>query len=292
MRALVTGALSPSGRSVVAQLLERGIAVVAVDSSPATADMPLPVHVLPLPITPERVTALRQLARREKVDLIIPTLGEELPGLAAARSAFGSAIEVVVAGPGPVSIAHDKLFAAWQLRARGVPTPPFGAIGDFASAEAAFAALGGPLIVKPRERRANQATPRLYHRPADVDWDGLSGDHFVQRFIPGTEYSLVTYRPSPGQSVDRLVVVLERTALGDDASQLRRLGDSEAPDVSRVALAAVRAVGLVGPVHVLVRRDPDGNPQVLDIDARFGTASADVPELLTRVLLSANHRSG
>ena len=51
-----------------------------------------------------------------------------------------------------------------------------------------------------------------------------------------------------------------------------------------MALAAVRALGLTGPVDVDVRRLVDGRPVVLEVNARFGANSAAAPELLDAVL--------
>jgi carbamoyl-phosphate synthase large subunit len=49
-------------------------------------------------------------------------------------------------------------------------------------------------------------------------------------------------------------------------------------------MAAVRALGLTGPVDVDVRRRADGTPVVLGVTARFGRNSGLAPEMLDAVL--------
>jgi carbamoyl-phosphate synthase large subunit len=85
-------------------------------------------------------------------------------------------------------------------------------------------------------------------------------------------------------------VVVEKTELAHgnvgNAVSTRRLETGESVDVGNVAMAAVRALGLTGPVDVDVRRRADGTPVVLEVNARFGANSEAAPELLDAVLAS------
>lgn len=245
VKVMVTGAAAPAGATLLTQLRDRRIPVVAVDadhpSSTATG------HRVPPVSDPHRLIALRQLGLRENVTVLIPTLREELPQIAAAKSAFDPAVHVVVAGAGPVVIAQDLLYTAWQLQARGVPTPAFGTTADFPDAAAAFGALGGPLVIK---SRTGGGRSRVVQGPDQLDWASLRNDDLIQRHVPGAEYLPVVYRPAPRSGVRSL------------------------------AIAAVRALGVTGPATVQVRRDADGHPQVLKVLARFVASSHLVPELL------------
>jgi carbamoyl-phosphate synthase large subunit len=86
------------------------------------------------------------------------------------------------------------------------------------------------------------------------------------------------------------VVVVEKTELAHgnvgNAVATRRAEAGEAVDVGNVAMAAVRSLGLTGPVDVDVRRRADGTPVVLEVNARFGANSEQAPELLDAVLAS------
>ncbi|WP_265445788.1 ATP-grasp domain-containing protein [Flexivirga meconopsidis] len=291
MKLLVTGAGGPAGSSLIRQLTDRGLPVVGVDMRPVSESTAQATYVVPPATDPAMLVELRRIIRADGLSTLIPTVSEELPQIAAARAAFDDT-RVVVAGPGPVSIANDKLFTAWHLQARGISVPPFGACEEFVDAAAAFEWLGGPLVVKPRVSRGGRDVI-VVDRPEDIDWSQVPSYSLVQRFAPGTEYSPVVYRPEPGSAARAIVTVLEKTGLAagrvGNATQVRRLPDGQEPDVARLAVAAVRALGLVGPVDLDIRRAEDGTPQVLEVNARFGANSAAVPELVDEMLVGAGY---
>ena len=235
------------------------------------------------------VSALRRLVVQEGINLVIPTVSEELPQLAAYRAAFGAEVRVIIGDPGPVALADDKLFTAWQLHSAGVPVPRFGVPGDFADADAAMAALGGPMVVKPRVSRGGRGV-MVIDGSTEVDWHRLPEGQIVQEFIPGAEYGPMVFG-TPGAQRRRTV----RRRRGEDRTGAGQRGQrrdhppaeaGEAIDVGNVAMAAVRSLGLTGPVDVDVRRRADGTPVVLEVNARFGANSAQAPELLDAVLAS------
>lgn len=288
-RVLVTGAGGPAGRAVAAQLKARGIPVLGTDVRELPAGAGITAVPVPPASDPELVSALRRLVVQDGIDLVIPTVSEELPQLAAFKAAFGPEVRVIIGDPGPVAVANDKLFTAWQLQSAGVPVPRFGVPGDFADAEAAMAALGGPVVVKPRVSRGGRGVI-VIDGSADVDWHHLPDGQIVQEFIPGVEYGPMVFGTPAHNSTAPFVVVVEKTQLAQgnvgNAVATRRTEAGEAIDVGNVAMAAVRSLGLTGPVDVDVRRRADGTPMVLEVNARFGANSAQAPELLDAVLAS------
>jgi carbamoyl-phosphate synthase large subunit len=232
---------------------------------------------------------LRRLVAAEGVNLVIPTVSAELPQLAAFRAGFGTDVRVIIGDPGPVAIASDKLYTAWQLRSAGVPVPRFGVPRDYPSADAAMQALGGPVVVTPRASHAFLGSV-LIDGSRDVDWHRLPDGQIVQEYIPGAEYLPVVFGTPPRNAAAPFVVVLEtvernRGAVGT-ALAARRVEAGDDIDVGNLALAAVRVLGLTGPAEVSIRRRADGSPVVLAVDARFGAHSGLAPELLDAVLSS------
>lgn len=285
-RILVTGIGGPAGRAVAAQLRARGFPVLGTDFRDLPAEAGLTVVAVPPATDPERISALRRLIASEKIDLVIPTLSEELPHIAAARAGFGADVRVIIGDPGPVALANDKLFTAWQLRQGGVPVPRFGVPGDFADAGAAMAALGGPVVIRPRVCRGGRGVI-VVDGTTGVDWASLPEGQIVQEFIPGAEYGPMVFGTPAHNSTAPFAIVVEKTELAHgNAVSARRLGTGESMDVGNVAMAAVRALGLAGPVDVDVRRRGDGTPVVLAVTARFGANSEAAPELLDAVLAS------
>jgi carbamoyl-phosphate synthase large subunit len=173
----------------------------------------------------------------------------------------------------------------WALQRAGVPVPGVAAAGEFADCASALRWGGGAVIVKPRVSRGGRGV-QLIESAEQLDWTTTDAAQLVQTFAAGTEYNPQLYR-SP-LSGDTRLVVLEKTALRQgrvgNAAQTVRLAAGAEPDVEEAALAAARALDLVGPIDMDIRRDASGTPLVLEVNGRFGANSASAPELLDAVL--------
>jgi carbamoylphosphate synthase large subunit len=82
-----------------------------------------------------------------------------------------------------------------------------------------------------------------------------------------------------------LAVVLEKTELKEgrigNARSVQRIDDAV---LGGVAIAAARAAGLNGPQDVDIRKRGDGQPVVLEINARFGANIRYAQEILDATL--------
>lgn len=274
------------------QLLSRGVPVVGTDM----ADIRFPgVEVLRVPpaTDPAMPAALRRIVAEQHIDLVVPTVSEELPIFAACGQKLGNA-DVVIAKPWAVCLADDKFRTATRLRACGVEVPKFGLPSDYDGFGAASAVLGSPLVIKPRVSRGGRGV-RVVWSAHEVEWHDLDDRWIVQEFAPSTEYAPVVYRSADVDRRADLVVVLDKLGLAGgvvgNATAVRRVPDGRAADVAASALAAVRALGLSGPADVDVRRLSDGRAAVLEVNARFGANSAAAPELLDRLLATTGGMS-
>ncbi|MCB5273473.1 hypothetical protein BJG92_00995 [Arthrobacter sp. SO5] len=283
-RVLVTGIGGAAGRAVAAQLAARGIPVLGAD----VREVPGAEAVLIPPVgDPGWIPALRRLIDAQSLNVVIPTLGGELPLLAAARAGFADGVRLIVADPGPVALAADRLFTAWTLHAAGVPVPRFGVPSDFAAAPASLAALGGPVAVRARLACAGKGV-RVLAEASSVDWGLLPDGQIVQELIPGAAYCAMVFGTPVRNALAPFAVVVKQLEPGfptpGSGGVSRRLPAGEGTDIGKLALAAVRVLGLTGPVDVDIRRRADGTPVVLSVHAHFGASSASAPELLDAVL--------
>jgi carbamoyl-phosphate synthase large subunit len=280
-RLLVTGAGGPAGSSLVAQLRARGHDVVGADVRELAGAVAVPAAN-----DPALVPALARLVRTQRIDVVVPTVSEELPVLADAAPLLAPA-RVLVAPVEAVRLAHDKLLTARALHAAGVPVPAFGVPDDHPDAAHAVATFGGPVVVKPRVSRGGRGV-EVVDDAWDGSWRALPARSIVQAFAPGTEYAPVVYRRAAAAEPD-VTVVLEKTELASgrvgNAVAVRR---AVADDVADVARRAVLTLGLTGAVDLDVRRDVRGRPVVLEVNARFGANSAAAPELLDAMLADVN----
>lgn len=279
---LVTGAGGPAGSAVTEMLVALGHVVIAADmreiESPAQA-----VYLVPAALEAGFLPALLRVAETEHVDLVIPTVTEELPVVADGWSAL-TRIPAVISAPGAVRIADDKYLTALRLAECGVPVPRFALPSQLASPAALEQAIGWPCISKPRRGRGGRGvTVRYTH-----DWPEIAalGDGYIlQEFAPGVDYAPNVFI---GRDEPSFAVVLEKTELKEglvgNAKTTRRVEGLE--DVAAVAVAAASAAGLTGPQDVDIRRRLDGQPVVLEINARFGANIRRAPEVLAATLRS------
>ena len=290
-RILVTGIASAAGQAVAAQLAARGVPCLGSDARADTrlaGDAPVAAAARLLPVTdPDMVLDLRRLVDRESINVIIPTLTVELPILAAARAGFAKDVRIIVSDPAAVALANDHLFTAWALEAAGVPVPRYGVPGDLAAAPASLAGLNGPVVVKPRVFKGSQAI-HLLAGTAAVGWNNMPAGQLVQEFIPGADYVALVFGTPARNAMAPVAVVLEKTKTpyghAGSGEISRRVPAGEADDVRKLGLAAVRTLGLTGPVQVQIRRRADGTPVVLGVCATLGENSKWAPELLDAVL--------
>jgi carbamoylphosphate synthase large subunit len=276
---LVTGVGGPAGQSVAKLLLERQQRVAGTDIRLITLPE-LAFYSVPPADAPSFLSSILAIAHTAQVDLIIPTVSEELPVFASGW-AWQADFPVLVSSAEAVRIANDKFLTATALSVSGVSVPRFALPSQLLSPRDLAQKIGWPCISKPRIGRGGR---EVTLHPQE-DWPAISalGDGYIlQEFAAGTDFAPNVFLGRDGQAS---VVVLEKTELKEglvgNAKAVRRV---QAPDVAGLAEAAARAVGLYGPLDIDIRRRSDGVPVVLEINARFGANIRHAPEVLEAVL--------
>ena len=276
---LVTGIGGPAGLSVSTLLLEHNKRVVGTDIRLIT----LPgVTFYPVPPAnaPDFLSAIHAIAESTQVDLIIPTVSEELPVFASGWG-WRKEFPVLVSSARAIKIANDKYLTACALSASGVSVPRFALPSQLHSPREVAQKIGWPCISKPRVGRGGREV--TWH--PEQDWPAIAGlgdGTILQEFASGTDFAPNVYL---GQNGVAIVVVLEKTELKEgivgNAKSVRRV---DASDVAELAAAAASTVGVFGPLDIDIRRRSDGVPVVLEINARFGANIRHAPEVLEAVL--------
>ena len=276
---LVTGVGGPAGQNVTTLLLERKHRVVGTDMR-ALALVGIEFYPVPPAGAPDFLSTIHAIAAREQVDLIIPTVSEELPVFANDWK-WQDSFRVLVSPAEAVNTANDKYLTAAALSNSRVAVPRFALPSQVHSLEEVARNLGWPCISKPRVGRGGREV--ILH--PKQDWPAVIrlNDHYIlQEFAVGTDYAPNVCLGRDGQAV---VVVLEKTELKEgivgNAKQVKRV---DAPDVAELATATARTVGLLGPLDIDIRRRKEGAPVVLEINARFGANIRHAPEVLDAAL--------
>ncbi|MDO5663114.1 MAG: hypothetical protein Q4G40_10490, partial [Brachybacterium sp.] len=193
----------------------------------------------------------------------------------------------LLAGPGAVMRTADRLHTLAHLESRGVPVPVFRTPGDLVSTAEALHLFGGAFLAVPR-CPDGETTPLLVTSEEDLAWSSLDDTWVLQEVLLGEEYLALTHRPAKGNRDRRVGVVHERSRSVDPAfAPERGRGASappamavHAPDIEKLALAAVRALGLIGQAEVTIRLTRRGSPRVIDVSAAFGAHIRHTPEVL------------
>jgi len=150
----VTVLVTASGAPGTARLLralrengERRLRLVGCDMSARSIGRFLcdEFEVVPPGADARFADAVLELARRERVDAVLPQSSHDLSGLAGARERFSAAgIAVLVSGPETVRLANDKAECYRRLQEAGVATPEWRRVQGTDAFERAARELGYP----------------------------------------------------------------------------------------------------------------------------------------------------
>lgn len=288
MHILITSIQGPAGQALLAQFAEARHShhrVVGVDVDPVDHPVLHAAEQVPPASDPTRIDRLVEIVRRHDIDVVIPTVEEELSHVARATEEcrFYPA-RVVISEAENVDLACDKYQTMLRLEQAWVPIPRFTCPSHHQGPSSVVEAVGEHAIIKPRTGGGSLGVRELH--PAllrEAEWLDIEEDSLIQEFAAGQEFASMVYLP-PGDAPPTVVVVEATCGPDDKASDAHRLPGDICPEVRRIALAAARTLGLRGPVDVDLRCLADGRPVVLEVNARFGADTAHAPEILDALL--------
>jgi len=278
---LITAA---SRRVALVEAFERALAssggsVIVTDVNPLSpavyaADR---AYRVPLADDPEYLDEVFKIAIAERVNLVVPTIDDELPGFAGARERFETAgVSVAVSPYASTLVCNDKFRTCQTLRERGVAAAATVLPGDV-PAEPLF-----PLFVKPRLGRGGVGAFAIRDRRELDFFLNYVPDPIVQEFLNGPEYTidmLCDFSGRPLSIVPRERVVI-RAGVIDRGRTVRN------PRLLELAEACAGAIPFSGAVNIQCRV-VDGQPVVFEINPRFSggipltiEAGADFPRML------------
>lgn len=252
------------------------------DHEPSAPALHFVDHPTPAPPirSPDYIDHMLKLARRARIDLIIPLIDSDLVPLAHAAPRFAAAgTTVVISEARTVEICRDKLRAYEHLSAAGIDTPR-----TLTWREAQAARPGLPVFVKPRAGSAGaglhliETADDLKQVPRWVE------DPIVQEFLRGDEFTMDAYTGFDG----RPACVVPRRRIRVRGGEVTQAQVALRPDVIAVGRRVVEALGgCRGVVTIQCIRTSAGRIAVIEINPRFGggvplaiAAGADMPRWL------------
>jgi carbamoyl-phosphate synthase large subunit len=250
--------------------------VLATDVNPWSPGVHLAdaAYEVPLSTAPDYVDGILDVCRREGVNLVVPTIDDELPVFAAAVDRFADEGVRVLVSPLHTTLAcNDKVETCARLRAAGVP-----AAASFLPATLP-ADLEPPLFVKPRMGRGSVGAFCARTRRELAFFLDYVPDPCVQEFLAGPEFTIDLLCDAEGRPLS--IVPRERVVIR--AGVIDRGRTVRNPHLIALGEACAAALPFVGPINIQCRVH-DGRYTVFEINPRFSggigltiRAGADFP---------------
>jgi carbamoyl-phosphate synthase large subunit len=268
---LVTGVGGATGIGAVTALQDDpGYEVVGVDMDATAAGIHLADRgtTVPAAAAESWPDAMAAVVDRHDVDVIVPTVDEELVRLPALREVLPAAVPVVAPRQEVVDLSTDKFRTYRTLREAGHAVPETWLATDADDVDpTAF-----PLLVKPRRGRGSRGVTRV-ETPAALEAHLERVDHapeslLCQEFVAGTEFTTSVIATAD----DRLLGVVPKEAVEKDGSTV--LGATRrAPDVGAACRAVHGTLSPAGPINVQQLVGDDGTVYTIEINPRFSSTS-------------------
>jgi carbamoyl-phosphate synthase large subunit len=209
------------------------------------------------------VSRLLDLSRREHVDLVIPTVSEELLPLAERREEFEArGIRLLVSDPAAVAACVDKWRTFEFCRGEKIPCPVTELVGSKRTVQQFVKSVGFPVSVKPRLGRGSTGF-KILQSAHDIDTIASFSGLVVQKYIDGPEYSTDVLMED---GCPRVAVPRERVQTESGISVIGRTVRHR--EVSALAMRVCEALGLEGVANVQIKVHKN-RPMLIEVNPRF-----------------------
>ena len=226
----------------------------------------------PLAADPKYPEFLRDLLRRQKVDLVIPAIEQDVAVLAremergnlkdlTTRFALNNLELLPVAG--------DKWQTHLQLNQHGLPTIPTRIDGAF---DELARELGLPMLLKPRRSYATKGIQIIQTREEFDLGKATLGDNFMIQSLVGSqdeEYTVGAFGLGGGKCVPP--IIFQRRLSGEGATA--KAAVREVPELDQRVRKLVELFGPIGPTNFQFRRH-QGEFLLLEINPRVSSSNS------------------
>ena len=227
------------------------------------------------------IPTLLDLARSEKIDLMVPLIDYELSKLSRVRDQFEAAgCRLIISAPDAVEMCRDKLLTYQHFTKHDIDTPATWTAEELLQAEA----HSFPYFLKPQFGSAGLGNYRVGSLDELRALSRRVPKPIVQEFVEGVEHTLDAYTGLDG----RLRCVLPRRRLevrGGEVAKSLLVMDERLIDLGRRVIAS--RTGWMGVITIQCIQTPDHRVRVIEVNPRFGggvplsiQAGADFPRWL------------
>jgi carbamoyl-phosphate synthase large subunit len=260
--------LGQNGRTIALDIDPLAPALSAADSH----------YIVPRLDDPAFGPQLLEICRREKVDLVFPTIDPDIPVLARYRKELKRiGVQALVLCPEAATVTADKWETAKFFQSMDINTPRCWLPPDLESLPPQF-----PLFIKPRFGSASQNAFKVRNPQQLEFFVGYVPDPIVQEFIEGCEITSDVVCDLHGE----VIAVVSRKRIEVRSGEVTKAMTVYDPQITGTCIRIASALQAVGPITVqcIVK---EGRPYFTEINARVGggaplgvRAGADWPRWL------------
>ncbi len=305
---LVTGAGGPAGMGTIRSLLRiRDIRVVAADMNSLAPGLYWAHEKIVLPSANDRgfLLALLNACTRFKVDVLFPTVDEEIAILAKNQQRLRGKVRFLIGNKDSIEACNDKLRTYIWLKKAEIPVVETRQLSDEASLYDAADEIGFPVVLKPRASRGGRGLYICRNRqqllaafnklkaclPFSDAYVGVkeATDIILQEFLPGTEYDTIVQL---GRDWKPLACVPMRADTWNVQEHRRKIVTERVQEVEDLSIRTVQCLRLSSPVDVELAKDKDNLYKILDVNPRVGgdvdlstAAGCNIPHMYVRLAM-------
>lgn len=251
-----------------AKALQLSLRVIAVDLNPEMSSACYAAdkcYRVPHCTSPEFVQELAQICREEEIRLVVPTIDTELQTLADHQQSFHAAgTRVLVSSPSLVRMARDKVATFRFLTENGFATPRTVLLTELLRQPSA---LNWPVILKPISGSSSVGIFSAENLDEARLASRRRNDYVAQELLRGREYTVNLFFDQAGKL--RSAVAHERLEVR--AGEVSKGATRREAELLKIAWRLGSALsGACGPLCFQAIVPEDGQPRLLEINARFG----------------------
>ncbi len=245
-------------------------------------------YIVPLTTDSQYIPIIKSICFRERIQLLIPTIDDELPLFGKHADEFlATGIRVAVSSEHTNHICNDKYATADFFKSHGIPFAR-----TWLPEQLDFSRIEYPLFLKPRSGRGSVDAFTIRNKRELLFFLDYVPDAVVQEFLNGKEYTIDLLADFDGNVIsvvprERMVV---RSGVTDRGQTLKH------PEMTRLAISAAGALDIRGPANIQVKLDGE-TAKIFEVNPRFSggipltiAAGADFPAWLIEMCLGRRVR--
>lgn len=262
--------------------------VVGIDASPLSAGLYLvsKSYVVPYASNQKFIPKLLQIAEKERLEILIPTVDEELLPLARAKERFRKNRTVVaVSDPTAIKTTNDKWLTYIKLSQANIPVSKAW-LSSPLSTDLQKIIKEMAVIVKPRVGRGARNI-YLCNDEAELKFalDRVTNP-IIQEHLPGAEHTIDTLSNLKGKA---LIAVPRRRIEAKFGVTWRGIVEHNTR-LEKTCKEAAEALGIIGPACIQTKTSEDGTPKIFEVNSRIGgttilsvAAGVNIPDLTVKL---------